>query len=64
MGNTKVLRVLLIASFLIMLLCTGTSCSVILLVCRFFKDGVWVRRLDKQDSQFYNSKRIDFELYT
>ncbi|XP_065887163.1 CD2 antigen cytoplasmic tail-binding protein 2-like [Dysidea avara] len=30
----------------------------------FFKDGVWVRRLDKQDSQFYNSKRIDFELYT
>lgn len=30
----------------------------------FFKDGVWVRRTDKQDSQFYTSKRIDFELYT
>lgn len=30
----------------------------------YFKEGVWVRRTDKQDSQFYNSKRIDFELYT
>lgn len=30
----------------------------------YFKDGVLVRRLDRGDSQFYSSKRIDFDLYT
>lgn len=30
---------------------------------KYFDDGVLVRQIDKQDSQFYNSKRIDFELY-
>ena len=29
----------------------------------FFGDGVWVRKSD-QSGNFYNSKRIDFELYT
>ena len=31
-----------------------------------FGDGVWVRKVGKDDEggQFYNSKRIDFELYT
>ncbi|KAI1292043.1 CD2 antigen cytoplasmic tail-binding protein 2 -like protein [Halotydeus destructor] len=30
----------------------------------YFEAGVWVRQLGKSDSQFYNSKRIDFELYS
>ena len=30
----------------------------------YFKDDVWVRRTDKQGSQFYNSNGIDFEMYT
>ncbi|XP_071387208.1 CD2 antigen cytoplasmic tail-binding protein 2 [Centroberyx affinis] len=30
----------------------------------YFKDGVYCRRLDQDGSQFYNSKRLDFELYT
>ncbi|KAG7272662.1 hypothetical protein CRUP_008490 [Coryphaenoides rupestris] len=30
----------------------------------YFKDGVYCRRLDQEVSQFYNSKRLDFELYT
>lgn len=29
----------------------------------FFENGVFVRKLDSDDSKFYNSKRIDFELY-
>ena len=29
----------------------------------YFKDGVYCRRLDQEGSQFYNSKRLDFELY-
>ena len=30
----------------------------------FFGEGVMVRRIDKRDGPFYNSKRIDFDLYT
>ncbi|XP_073696157.1 CD2 antigen cytoplasmic tail-binding protein 2 [Garra rufa] len=30
----------------------------------YFKDGVYCRRIDQEGSPFYNSKRIDFELYT
>lgn len=30
----------------------------------YFKDGVWVRKVTEGDGPFYNSKRIDFELYT
>ena len=30
----------------------------------YFKDGVWVRKVVEGDGPFYNSKRIDFELYT
>ncbi|KAM9745358.1 CD2 antigen cytoplasmic tail-binding protein 2 isoform 1-T2 [Menidia menidia] len=30
----------------------------------YFNTGVYCRRVDQQGSQFYNSKRIDFELYT
>ncbi|XP_039263002.2 CD2 antigen cytoplasmic tail-binding protein 2 homolog [Styela clava] len=30
----------------------------------YFKDGVLVRRTDRDESQFYSSKRIDFDLYT
>ncbi len=30
----------------------------------YFEDGVYVRQIGKTDSQFYNSKRIDFDLYT
>ncbi|KAM4597731.1 CD2 antigen cytoplasmic tail-binding protein 2 [Polymixia lowei] len=30
----------------------------------YFKDGVYCRRLDQEGSQFYNSKRLDFDLYT
>ena len=30
----------------------------------YFKDGVWVRKVSEGDTPFYNSKRIDFELYT
>ncbi|XP_061761532.1 CD2 antigen cytoplasmic tail-binding protein 2 isoform X1 [Nerophis ophidion] len=30
----------------------------------YFSSGVYCRRLDQQGSQFYNSKRLDFELYT
>ncbi|KAK0153747.1 CD2 antigen cytoplasmic tail-binding protein 2 [Merluccius polli] len=30
----------------------------------YFKEGVYCRRLDQEGSQFYNSKRLDFELYT
>lgn len=29
-----------------------------------FGDGVWVRKVNEDDGPFYNSKRIDFELYT
>ncbi|KPM09293.1 CD2 antigen cytoplasmic tail-binding protein 2-like protein [Sarcoptes scabiei] len=29
----------------------------------YFKDGVFVRRKNSPDSRFYNSKRIDFDLY-
>ncbi|KAM9392754.1 CD2 antigen cytoplasmic tail-binding protein 2 isoform 1-T3 [Pholidichthys leucotaenia] len=29
----------------------------------YFKDGVYCRRVDQEGSQFYNSKRLDFELY-
>lgn len=29
----------------------------------YFEAGVWVREIGKADAQFYNSKRIDFELY-
>ncbi len=29
----------------------------------YFKDGVYCRRIDQEGAQFYNSKRIDFELY-
>lgn len=29
----------------------------------YFSDGVWVRRADQPDAQFYSSKRVDFELY-
>ncbi|KAI5097092.1 CD2 antigen cytoplasmic tail-binding protein 2, partial [Silurus meridionalis] len=30
----------------------------------YFKDGVYCRRLNQEGAQFYNSKRLDFELYT
>ncbi|XP_026182008.1 CD2 antigen cytoplasmic tail-binding protein 2 [Mastacembelus armatus] len=30
----------------------------------YFADGVYCRRVDQEGSQFYNSKRLDFELYT
>ncbi|XP_030638000.1 CD2 antigen cytoplasmic tail-binding protein 2 [Chanos chanos] len=30
----------------------------------YFKDGVYCRRVDQEGAQFYNSKRLDFELYT
>ena len=30
----------------------------------YFPDGVYCRKLDPPGGQFYNSKRIDFELYT
>jgi len=30
----------------------------------YFKDGVYCRRIDQGGAPFYNSKRIDFELYT
>ena len=30
----------------------------------FFGEGVMVRRIDKREGPFYNSKRIDFDLYT
>ncbi|XP_019751572.1 CD2 antigen cytoplasmic tail-binding protein 2 [Hippocampus comes] len=30
----------------------------------YFSSGVYCRRLDQDGSQFYNSKRLDFELYT
>ncbi|KAM8824652.1 CD2 antigen cytoplasmic tail-binding protein 2 [Synchiropus picturatus] len=30
----------------------------------YFNDGVYCRRMDQEGSQFYNSKRLDFELYT
>ncbi|XP_066498478.1 CD2 antigen cytoplasmic tail-binding protein 2 [Hoplias malabaricus] len=30
----------------------------------YFKDGVYCRRLDQEGAQFYNSRRLDFELYT
>lgn len=29
----------------------------------YFADGVWVRQVGKSDSNFYSSRRIDFELY-
>ncbi|XP_051573678.1 CD2 antigen cytoplasmic tail-binding protein 2-like [Myxocyprinus asiaticus] len=29
----------------------------------YFKDGVYCRRVDQEGAPFYNSKRIDFELY-
>lgn len=29
-----------------------------------FGDGVWVRKVGEDEGPFYNSKRIDFELYT
>nr|XP_020461161.1 CD2 antigen cytoplasmic tail-binding protein 2 [Monopterus albus] len=30
----------------------------------YFSNGVYCRRVDQEGSQFYNSKRLDFELYT
>lgn len=30
----------------------------------YFPDGVYCRKLDPPGGQFYNSKRIDFDLYT
>ncbi|CAL1290707.1 unnamed protein product [Larinioides sclopetarius] len=30
---------------------------------KYFENGVFVRQCGKQDSSFYNSKRVDFELY-
>nr|XP_057904543.1 CD2 antigen cytoplasmic tail-binding protein 2 isoform X2 [Doryrhamphus excisus]XP_057904544.1 CD2 antigen cytoplasmic tail-binding protein 2 isoform X2 [Doryrhamphus excisus] len=30
----------------------------------YFSSGVYCRRLDQEGSQFYNSKRLDFDLYT
>ncbi|XP_008293558.1 CD2 antigen cytoplasmic tail-binding protein 2 [Stegastes partitus] len=30
----------------------------------YFSSGVYCRRVDQEGSQFYNSKRLDFELYT
>ncbi|TRY98232.1 hypothetical protein DNTS_035199 [Danionella cerebrum] len=30
----------------------------------YFNDGVYCRRIDQEGAPFYNSKRIDFELYT
>ncbi|XP_016092020.1 CD2 antigen cytoplasmic tail-binding protein 2-like [Sinocyclocheilus grahami] len=30
----------------------------------YFKDGVYCRKIDQEHAPFYNSKRIDFELYT
>ncbi|XP_051988394.1 CD2 antigen cytoplasmic tail-binding protein 2 [Xyrauchen texanus] len=30
----------------------------------YFKDGVYCRKVDQEGAPFYNSKRIDFELYT
>lgn len=30
----------------------------------YFKDGVYCRKMDQGGSQFYNSRRLDFELYT
>uniref|UniRef100_H2T7W0 CD2 antigen cytoplasmic tail-binding protein 2 n=1 Tax=Takifugu rubripes TaxID=31033 RepID=H2T7W0_TAKRU len=30
----------------------------------YFNDGVYCRRKDQEGAQFYNSKRLDFELYT
>ncbi|KAM9472322.1 CD2 antigen cytoplasmic tail-binding protein 2 isoform 1-T3 [Salvelinus alpinus] len=30
----------------------------------FFKDGVYCRRIEQGSAQFYNSKRLDFDLYT
>ncbi|XP_056143772.1 CD2 antigen cytoplasmic tail-binding protein 2 [Lampris incognitus] len=30
----------------------------------YFKEGVYCRRVDQEGSQFYNSRRLDFELYT
>ena len=29
----------------------------------YFADGVWVRRSDQPEAQFYTSKRVDFDLY-
>ncbi|XP_065259565.1 CD2 antigen cytoplasmic tail-binding protein 2 [Emys orbicularis] len=30
----------------------------------YFKDGVYCRKADNSQGQFYNSKRVDFDLYT
>ncbi|KAM7371711.1 hypothetical protein PAMP_008923 [Pampus punctatissimus] len=30
----------------------------------YFSSGVYCRRIDQEGSQFYNSKRLDFDLYT
>ncbi|XP_021414122.1 CD2 antigen cytoplasmic tail-binding protein 2 [Oncorhynchus mykiss] len=30
----------------------------------YFKDGVYCRRIEQGSAQFYNSKRLDFDLYT
>ncbi|XP_029914676.1 CD2 antigen cytoplasmic tail-binding protein 2 [Myripristis murdjan] len=30
----------------------------------YFKDGVYCRRVDQEGAPFYNSRRLDFELYT
>ena len=29
----------------------------------YFKDGAYVRKTDNKDGAFYNSTRIDFDLY-
>ena len=31
---------------------------------RYFPDGVWVRKANGTEAKFYNSRRIDFDLYT
>lgn len=30
----------------------------------YFSTGVYCKRIDQEGAQYYNSKRIDFELYT
>lgn len=44
-----------------------SSCSLFLQTWvneGYFADGVYCRKLDPPGGQFYNSKRIDFDLYT
>lgn len=46
----------------------GKYCDIVILsfsfhLARYFPDGVWVKKVDVPNAQFYNSKRIDFDLY-